>query len=70
MRDVLGMLNGTDSNSDGETFPFKFDKLLNSVFSPSSSKLVNSIFITTRYLCEIRYTCARSAKTLHGLAKG
>ena len=28
LRDVLGMLNGTDSDSDGEKFPSKSDKLL------------------------------------------
>ena len=28
LRDVLGMLNGTDSDSDGETFPSISDKLL------------------------------------------
>ena len=28
LRNFLGMLNGTDSNSDGGTFPSKFNKLL------------------------------------------
>ena len=32
LRDVLGMLKGTDSDCNGETFPSKFDKLL--TFSP------------------------------------
>ena len=59
------MLNGTDSDSDEEMFPSKFDKLLtfSLFFSTCSSKLVNSTFIITRY--PKIHACARSAKTLH-----
>ena len=58
LRDVLGMLNRTDSDSDGETIPSKFDKLLTlSVFykfiKTRKQYIYNNKIPQNTCLCEI-----------------
>ena len=76
MRDVLGMLNGIDSDSDGETFPFKFDKLLNfslfSKFIKARKQYIYNNKIPVRdkiYLCEICENTSWLGKGLNNACK-
>ena len=68
LRNLLGMLNGTDSNSDRGTFPSKFNKLLTFSYFCKFIKARDITFTITRY--PKRHACARFAKTLHCWAKG
>ena len=73
-RDVLGMLNGTDSNSDGETFPSEFDKLLTfSLFykfiKARKQYIYNNRIPQNTCLCEIYENTSLLGKRLNNVCK-
>ena len=53
LRDALEMLNGTDSDSDVETFPSKFDKLLAISLFHKFIKARKQYIYNNTCLCEI-----------------